>query len=711
MKRLFLISLILVLFPLAGCITGGGGGDIIDGGNETTETDSTETDTDTTDPDTDLSDPDTDTDTAEADTDEVTDPDIDIEIPEECGEGFVITGVIRLEKLVASPPATGTDVIVKHPCGREEGDPSKATCGTGHVAAWLCTTPDCSAAGDPIDVDLNTEGSLLQSSFDFEPFSFCELQAGSYYILPIIDHDESGTLTNYDWTMGIKDLGDSSVTYPARVHGYPVEITDSDVALGEGLSVSSSNPSPITINYFNYRHPTPSWQTDDAHLFIAASMHPDVSTTGMGMRHVNLATHTETDMIAGTDPVDAASFADLEGVRYEGDFTKLGFHNNIAYLATDDAGVIFTAILDDNGGFTQGESIDLITAGMEWGYDNFNFGTAFDVNGRTYLAFTTRGAIGAPLPHQPDNPLVVVDVSELQADGSFTFKAFNETDMADLYQVRFDELMAVNGMLFAAETGHNSRARDDDMLNQLWTFTFADLDTPTVFEHASYAGADYNAEGDVPECGSNPPYRKAGLWAGEIDGQIHAFLGNLRTVSMWRFASAAALVGERVQYGSGIDTYDPRFDDYAIGFSNFRANPDNTKLFAFGDCKSRYLAVRDTDWAGGEGVRTQSRRRIAPLDLTTLDSTGFPVFDTTIGDASTAPDLVREGLNGTNQTLSEERVPRHRHGLSRHPLGYLRYLWLSQCRRQHLRLRLRGQPSPRRRGHRKSHLRHRLWRR
>lgn len=234
--------------------------------------------------------------------------------------------------------------------------------------------------------------------------------------------------------------------------------------------------------------------------------------------------------------------------------------------------------------------------------------------------------------------------------------AIDAEAMAPLDHVRLDQVVAYDGTVFASESGAHSHARRNDHLNQLWAFTLGTDGVPTAYSYME--GEVYNADGvEVGECGSNPPYRAAGLWVGEYQGATHAFLGNLRTVSVWRVGTPGNPEGwDRVQHGEGIDAYDMKLDDYAVGYSVMRASPDGTKLFVFGDCKSRWLAVRPEDWAGAAGDRTQSRRRIAVLDLASADADGLPPLYTGYGDPTSAPDIGREGLNGDNVTLSEDQV-------------------------------------------------------
>jgi len=282
-----------------------------------------------------------------------------------------------------------------------------------------------------------------------------------------------------------------------------------------------------------------------------------------------------------------------------------------------------------------------------------HFAAVGQVGEHKLLLITNREAAGKPLPHRPANPLIVVDITTLDTGDVTQGRALRAADLPALDKVRFDEVQAQGGLFFAAETGKNSDARRSDDLNRLWVLKLAA--DGTLVDQAIYAGERYNREGNVAECGSNPPYRRAGLWVGEFAGATHAFLGGLRTVSIWKFAGDLHS-GEAVRRGEGVDAVDLRLDDHAIGYSLLRPDPEGAKLFVFGDCKSRYLAVRGPDHAGADGSRTQSRRRIAVLDLRTADADGLPEPDDQYGDRQYGPDLVREGLAGPDLVLDEEQV-------------------------------------------------------
>ena len=568
--------------------------------------------------------------------------------------GFTVTGAVRRASLHPTPRVTGPSVVVQFPCGREVADPSKATCGRGVILVWLCTTPDCTAPSDPVRTHRNPDGALVQSSFDKEPFEFCGLADGTYYVLPIIDHDDSGSLTNFDWTMGRKNLADAATPWPAQPFGHEVEVTG-DVALGTSLVPTSPDVSPVVVDFLHYVHPTPVQQSEDAWLFAVASLDPDVSTTGVGIRAIDLRDGVERDFIPSSPATDARSLARLDGGRYEGDIESLAFHDGVAYLASDTNGVIFTVQLGSDGSAEQGATIDLRDTGITLGAgDVMHHGAVMDhSNGRTYLAITNRQSAGTPLPHRPTNPLILVDVTDLATSGTIAARAVTSATIPGLDRVRLDAIAAHGDLWFAAETGGNSDAQRTDDLNRVWVLR-ATTDGDT--EHEVYEGDRYNREGDVPECGSRPPYRSAGLWVGEIDGVTHAILGGLRDLYVFSFPPDSVAGGERVRRGTGVDATDLRLDDHAIGYSLMRTNPDGTRLFIFGDCKSRYLAVREADWAGDSGSRTQSRRRIAVLDLTRTDDDGLPVVDLSYGDRVTAPDVVRESLTGPNQVLDTDIV-------------------------------------------------------
>ena len=567
--------------------------------------------------------------------------------------GFSVTGAVRLATLHPTPRVSGPSVIVKFPCGREVDDPAKNTCGEGAILVWLCTTPDCTAANDPVRWQRNPDGALVQSSFDSEPFEFCGLADGTYYVLPIIDHDDSGSLTNFDWTMGRKNLADPATTWPAQPFGHEVQVTG-DVALGTSLVPTNPDASPVVVDFFHYVHPTPVRQSEDAWLFAVASLDPDVSPTGVGVRAIDLRDGVERDFIPSTPATDARSLERPEGGRYVGDLQRLAFHDGVAYLASDINGVIFTVGLSADGSVVQGATIDLRDVGITLGTgDVMQYGAIMShSNGRTYLAITNRES-RAMLPHRPSNPLILVDITDLENDETITARAVTSDLVPDLDRVRLDGIEAHGDLWFAAETGGNSDARRGDDLNRLWVFRAT---TEGAIEHAVYAGERYNAEGDVPECGGRPPYLTAGLWVGEIEGATHAILGGLRHLYVFSFPSDSVTGGERVRRGTGVDATDLRLDDHAVGFSLMRTSPDDDRLFVFGDCKSRYLAVREADWAGDSGTRTQSRRRIAVLDLTSTDDDDLPVVDLSYGDRATAPDVVRESLTGPNQVLDEDIV-------------------------------------------------------
>lgn len=569
--------------------------------------------------------------------------------------GFTLTGAVRLATtLHPTPRVTGPSVVVEFPCGREVTDPDKGTCGQGTILVWLCTTPDCSAPADPVREHRNPEGALVQASFDKEPFQFCGLTAGTYHVLPIVDHDDSGGLSNFDWTMGRKNLAVAATAWPAQPLGHEVVMTG-DVALGTSLVPTSPDVSPVVVDFFHYVHPTPVRQPETAWLFAVASLDPNVSTTGVGVRAIDLRDGVERDFIPATPATDARSLEWPAGVRYVGDLQRLAFHDGVAYLSTDTHGVILTVLLEADGSVVQGNTIDLRDTGITLGSsDVLHYGAVMaHSSGRTYLGLTNRQTTGTPLPHRPANPLILVDITDLATSGAITARAVTSATISDLANVRLDGIEAHGDLWFAAETGGNSDARRTDDLNRVWVLRAI---TTGGTEHAVYAGERYNAEGDVPECGGRPPYRTAGLWAGEMDGATHAILGGLRDLFVFRFPPDSVTGGERVRRGSGIDAIDLRLDDHAIGFSLMRTDPDGDRLFVFGDCQSRYLAVREADWAGAAGLRTQSRRRIAVLDLTTVDADGLPVVDLTYGDRATAPDVVRESLSGPDIVLSTDIV-------------------------------------------------------
>ncbi len=563
--------------------------------------------------------------------------------------GFTVTGAVRLATLHPTPRVSGPSLIVKFPCGREVDDPAKNTCGQGAVLVWLCITPDCTAASDPVRWQRNPDGALVQSSFDSEPFEFCGLTDGTYYVLPIVDHDDSGSLTNFDWTMGRKNLADPATAWPAQPFGHEVEVT-SDVALGTSLVPTSPDVSPVVVDFFHYVHPTPVQQSEDAWLFAVASLDPDVSSTGVGVRAIDLRDGVERDFIPATPAIDARSIERPEGGRYVGDLQRLAFHDGVAYLASDTNGVIFTVELGADGSVVQGTTIDLRDAGITLGTgDVMQYGAVMNHSGgRTYLAITNRQS--GSLPHRPRNPLILVDVTDLESDGTITARAVTKDLIPELEHVRLDAIEAHGDLWFAAETGGNSGAQN---LNRVWVIQAT---TGGDVEHAVYDGELYNPDGAVPECGSGAPYLTAGLWVGEFDGATHAILGGLRHLYVFRFPADSVTGGARVRSDEGVDASDLRLDDHAVGFSLMRTNPDGDRLFVFGDCKSRYLAVREADWAGDAGDRTQSRRRITVLDLTTADADGLPVVDLSFGDRATAPDVVRESLSGPNLVLNTDIV-------------------------------------------------------
>lgn len=566
--------------------------------------------------------------------------------------GFRVSGVVRLASLHPTPTVSGPTVVVKFPCGREQGDPSKATCGTGPVLVWLCTTPDCSAPVDPIRRQENPEGKLVQTSFDKEPFEFCGLAAGTYHVLPILDHDSDGALSNYDWTMGVKNLADTSVAYPARAEGYEVAVT-ADVALGTSLTPTNPEASPVVVNFFYYRHPSPTLKPESSWLFLASSLNPAVAVDSVGLRAVDLDGWKETDFLPTSQAVDAKSLADAAGTRYEGDLEKLLFHEGVAYLGANPQGLVLTAKLGADGSVTQGNFIDLGGLGVDHKLDVAHSAALLEAHGRRFLAVTNRESAGKPLPHQPAFPLWIVDVTDLPSGNVTDARLLNATQVPDLHNVRLDQVMAHGGMLFAVESGANSRARSTDNLTRLWVLQ-VDA-TGAIAAHHIYDVSLFKT-GTYEECSTNPPYRQAGLWVGEFNGATHAFIGGLRTVAVFRFVDGQVDSGARVQLGEGLDKYDLPLDEYALGFSILRVSPDRTKLFAFGDCKGRYLAVRPGDWAGDDGVRTQSRRRTAVLDLAAPGAEGLPGFYAGYADRVNVPDLVREGLNGADQTLSETEV-------------------------------------------------------
>ena len=565
--------------------------------------------------------------------------------------GFTMTGAVRLATLHPTPRVSGPGLIVKFPCGREVDDPAKNTCGQGAILVWLCTTPDCSAPSDPVRWHRNPDGALMQPSFDSEPFEFCGLTGGTYYVLPIVDHDDSGSLTNFDWTMGRKNLADAATSWPAQPFGHEVEVTG-DVALGTSLVPTRPDASPVVVDFFHYVHPTPVRRSEDAWLFAVASLDPDVASTGVGVRAIDLRDGVERDFNSSTPATDARSIELPRGNRYVGDLQRLAFHDGVAYLASDINGVIFTVGLGPDGSVVQGATIDLRDTAITLdGGDLMQYGAVMShSSGRTYLAITNRQS--GSLPHRPRNPLILVDITDLEPDGTITARAVTSDLIPELDKVRLDGIEAHGDLWFAAETGGNSDARRGDDLNRLWVFRAT---TAGAIEHAVYAGERYNPEGDVPECGSRPPYLAAGLWVGEFDDATHAILGGLRHLYVFRFPADSVAGGTRVRSGSGVDASDLRLDDHAVGFTLMRSNPAGDRLFVFGDCKSRYLAVREADWAGGAGDRTQSRRRIAVLDLTTAEG-GLPAVDLSFGDRDTAPDVVRESLSGPNQVLDTDIV-------------------------------------------------------
>lgn len=568
--------------------------------------------------------------------------------------GFTIEGKVRLAaSFQGTPKVVGPDVVVKVPCGRETTDPDKKTCGTGDGYVFLCTTPDCTADSDPVRSLLVEDVSLEQASHDSFSFKLCGIEEGDYYVLPFIDHDESQSVTNYDWTMGIKNIAATDVKWPARVHGYEVKI-DKNVELGTNLVTNKPDTSPVVIDYFEYKHPTPEWTAEEQWLYVASSLHPDVVKKGIGMRALDLKQRKEIDQDESTPQMDGAALETPDGNRYKGDLTKLAVHDGVAYMATDIAkGVILTVKLGKDGKIVQGKSIDL--RALELGLDKMVMRRAavLEVGTKKFLAISTTQLAAAPLPHKPETPLLIVDLDGIEtADVKDAVKVTSK-EVADLKEVRLDDLFAYKGVLYAAETGNNSFARKSDLLNRLWAFEIGN--DGTVKSHKVYEGTNFAPDAGE-ECSAKQMYDRAGLWVGNINGATHAVLGGLRHVAIWKFAQDKPDAGQRVRNGSGSGATDLRLDDYSLGYSLMRSSPDGKKLYVFGECKSRWLAVRPADWAGKDGMRTQSRRRIAVLDLEQVDSDGVPKVDKTVGDKQTAPDIVRESVSSPDKTLNDDLV-------------------------------------------------------
>ncbi len=576
--------------------------------------------------------------------------------PDETGcpsdTGYTVTGVVRLATLHPTPQVSGPTLITKFPCGRESTDPTKNTCGTGQILVLLCSSADCTAPGDPIRRHVNPAGQLLQSSFDKEAFAFCGLDAGTYHILPIIDHDASGALSSFDWTMGIKNLANPAVSYPARVEGHRIEL-EGDLDLGTSLVPTNPQVSPVVINFFHYQHAAPRLQPEDYWLFVAATLNPEVADKAVGMRAVDLDGWLERDHNPDSPAVDAQSLAGLNGMRYEGDLEKLLYHDHTAFLGTNQQGVILTVSFSADGSIQQGHFIDLSGLEVDHKLDVSHSAAIVETSGKRFLAVTNRESASKPLPHQPAFPLWIVDITELSTENATAAQLYDAARMPELHNVRFDQIMAHAGMLFAVESGANSRARSNDGLTRLWVMQLDD--TGAIAQHHIYDIGLFKS-GTFEECSTTPPYRQAGLWVGDFNGSTHAFIGGLRTMAILRFSPDQVDSGLRLQLGTGLDSYDLPLDAYALGFSILRVSPDGSKLFAFGDCKSRYLAVREGDWAGNEGLRTQSRRRTAVLDLSSAGPEGLPPFYLGYADRINVPDTVRTSLSGANEVLSEEHV-------------------------------------------------------
>lgn len=549
-------------------------------------------------------------------------------------DGLSLSGIVRVESLKNDHTMVPGPSADQPFCGTE-------TCGEGKVMVLLCTTSDCSAPGDPVRTHVNNEGKLVQSSFDEEAFEFCGLSAGTYHVLPVIDHDENGLLSNFDYTMGNKSVDNLSEN-PIRVAGYPVDLTTSTALPTE--RAGSGELSPVVVNYYNYKHETPAVQTESGHLYTISTLHPDVAPDSLGIRAIDLSTYEERDFDTSNPNRPDAQILGTNADGAISNFNKVTTYGNTTFLSVPESGGLIMTITTDNGSVQQGQLIDLRGTESETELAQFAFeGAAGEHQGRDYLVVLSAEEGGAP--YNPDFPISIIDITEISDSAVTEAKHYGEATpgFEMLEDVAFDQVRIENGMVFVTESGRRSQAQTDADENRLWVFPITEngeLGVPTIYNNGAYAPVLHE------ECSAQNPYPRSGLWVGEFNGAIHAMAGGLHGVALWKFDGTPDS-GTRVQRGEGFNASDLALDQYGSGFVDFRQSPDGSKLFAFPECKSRYSAEIDGDFL-------ISRRRIAVFDLNTADNDGLPSLYQGYNDATWGADTVRRGLNEPSETLNED---------------------------------------------------------
>lgn len=546
--------------------------------------------------------------------------------------GYGVTGAVRLGGL----PGTGG---YSAPCG---DGPEK--CGKAQLLVYVCATADCTAATDPILSYANPDAELVQASFDFEEFEFCGLEDGTYWLLPIIDHDHSGTFTDLDWTMGITDIDNPGIGSPARVEGHEVVISGADVELPK-KHAGAGELSPVVINYMVHEHPSPEWQKEPYYLFLVARQ-ASAFGSGMGIRVIDLETHDEVDFNPVSAGVtEAYPLVGFDGDAYGGFLHPRAYHDKTVFMETDTSGYFFTAKLaNDPANFvTQGNAIDL--RNLDLGADQLGQGVVVTVGAKTFLVMMVTA-------DQPSNLLAVVDITGLDAGDVTEASAtvYSKAQIPEWDKVSFASIQTHDGMIFLGESAYNSKAAEQaGGKHRMWALELGPNGEVTSDGMQMYDGEVASL---AAECSAQP--RGGRIWAGQYNGATHVLLGHLRQVAIWKF-SGGIDSGERVFMGSGAFKTDLKMTEYTMGISDFRPSSDGTKLFVFGDCKSEYMYNPNPDGFGGG--TTLSRHRIGVLDLETPDADGVPTKYIPWSDTTNIPDTVRKDSDSLNETLSEDYVP------------------------------------------------------
>ena len=547
--------------------------------------------------------------------------------------GHKVTGIVRF----AGMEGGWQGAMGAVPCGD-----APAVCGEAPLHVWVCTTSDCSAAGDPVRVHTNPDGQMTQKAFSKEPFEFCGLQDGTWYIVPVLDNDGSGTITEMDWTMGVVDLQKQEVSRPARVEGYELKMAGADVALSDKTSGNASG-SPVYINYLLHKHPSPAWSKEPYLLFLVSRQSSSFNG-GMGIRTLDLETHQEVDFNPSTtNSVEAFPLVGGDGGAYDGDLWLVANLGDTLILGTDTKGLYYTVDVskDPSSYVTQGHAIDL--SDIAWGADtpdNELGGVAFEHAGKKYFAVIMN-------TEQPKRLLVVVDITKL-ADGDIGSDAatiYTKDELPGMENVGLSSVAYSDGMIFLGESGLSSNPAKALGVHRLWAM---DLGSDGAVDPASLTAYEGESGLAGSECSSAP--RGGRIWVGEYNGATHAMLGHKTDLAIWKFPNGAAS-GERLMSGSGAFKTNLTLGEYTTGYSWFLPTQDQSKLFVFGDCKSIY------HYKPFAGEAEQSRHRVAVLDLANPDASGIPTKFLPWSDTTHAPDSVIKGDgNSQPEVLSEERI-------------------------------------------------------